>query len=109
MTLVHKSNLYYYDHQFSLGEVIKEIDKIHMYKASGLPVISRRIVKHAFSVIPEIIKHLFDCSIITGTFPKAWKQGTVIPLPKVANHQVPSELRPITLLIIPGKMLDWNA
>ena len=53
-----------------------------------------------------LIKHMFDCSIITGLFPKAWKQGTVIPIPKVVNHQVPSELRPITLFPLPGKMLQ---
>ena len=30
--------------QFSLGEVMKEIDEMHMYKASGMSKISSRIV-----------------------------------------------------------------
>ena len=91
---------------FSLEDVIRQINKIDIYKASGMPEISSRIVKHAFSVIPDRIQHLFNCSLRRGIFTKAWKHGTVIPIPKNHNPNSPSDLRPVTLLPIPGKMME---
>ena len=88
--------------------MIREINKIDIYKASGMPEISSYLIKHAFSNIPIVLQHLFNCSLRTGIFPKAWKQGTVIPIPKVSNPQSPSDLRPVTLLPIPGKMISCN-
>ena len=91
---------------FSLEDVIRQINKIDIYKASGMPEISSRIVKHAFSVIPDRIQHLFNCSLRRGIFTKAWKHGTVIPIPKIHNPNSPSDLRPVILLPIPGKMME---
>ena len=71
-----------------------------------MPEISSRIVKHAFSKIPDKIQHLFNCSLRRGIFPKAWKHGTVIPIQKIPNPHSPSDLRPVTLLPIPGKMME---
>ena len=60
---------------FSIDEVIKEINKIDIYKASGMPEISSRLVKDAFSIIPDTIQHLFNCSLNTGLFPKSLESG----------------------------------
>ena len=46
-------------------------------------------------------------SLKTGIFPDDWKHGTVIPIPKVANPQMVNDLRPITLLLLPGKIMEW--
>ena len=40
-----------------------------------------------------------------GIFPKDWKHGTVIPIPKVPNPQQVGDLRPVTLLPLPGKIM----
>ena len=48
---------------FSLDEVIREINKIDIYKASGMPEISSKLIKHAFSNIPIVLQHLFNCSL----------------------------------------------
>ena len=45
-------------------------------------------------------------SIISGIFPEAWKLATVIPLPKVNNPSGVSDYRPISLLPLPGKLLE---
>ena len=39
-------------------------------------------------------------------FPQSWKSATVIPLPKVAKIMGPEDLRPISLLPLPGKIVE---
>ena len=45
-------------------------------------------------------------SIRTCIFPDEWKRGTVIPLPKINNPKKVGDLRPITLLPIPSKIIE---
>ena len=45
-------------------------------------------------------------SIKEGQFPKEWKKGTVIPLPKITNAKEVGDLRPISLLPLPSKLLE---
>ena len=49
---------------------------------------------------------MINKSLKTGIFPEDWKHGTVIPIPKVANPQTVNDLRPITLLPLPGKIME---
>ena len=39
-------------------------------------------------------------------FPDKWKVATVTPIPKVTNATNPTDLRPISLLPIPGKLIE---
>ena len=50
--------------------------------------------------------HLYNISVHHSSFPDDWKIATVIPIPKVPNPDNPNELRPISLLPIPGKILE---
>ena len=43
---------------------------------------------------------------MSGKFPDDWKIATVIPLPKVDNPKTSSELRPMSLLPIIGKIME---
>ena len=49
---------------------------------------------------------LFNSDIETGFFPDKWKIATVTPIPKVQNATHPTNLRPISLLPVPGKLLE---
>ena len=44
--------------------------------------------------------------IDSGIFPDEWKIATVTPIPKVSNATDPSDLRPISLLPVVGKLLE---
>ena len=44
-----------------------------------------------------------------NTFPTAWKTSIVVPIPKVNNPKFASELRPISLIPLPGKILEHLA
>ena len=47
-----------------------------------------------------------NCSILIGVFPTAWKHAFVNPIPKVPNAKKVEKLRSISLLPIPGKILE---
>ena len=54
---------------------------------------------------PEIT-FLMNLSISTSTFPSAWKEALVIPIPKSGNLTQVKNYRPISLLPLPGKVLE---
>ena len=45
-------------------------------------------------------------SVETSIFPEAWKEALVIPIPKGGNLTLVQNYRPISLLPLPGKILD---
>ena len=91
---------------FTLEEVQREIKNINIYKSSGINNISSRILKDIWLINPNLLLNILNKAIHSGTFPKAWKHGTVIPIPKVPNPQQVNDLRPITLLPLPGKIME---
>lgn len=97
-------------HEFELTPVtsldlFKIIDQIDIYKSSGIRDINSRILKDAMLVMLEEFTYLFNVSIKTGKIPQDWKVATVIPIPKVPNPKFATDLRPISLLPLPGKLL----
>ena len=49
---------------------------------------------------------MFRNSINEGIFPIAWSNGTLVPIPKTGNLNSIKNWRPITLLPLPGKLLE---
>ena len=87
-------------------EVLKLIDTISIYKSSGLDNISSNVVKDFMSLANKQITFLYNMILDTGIFPDKWKIATVTPIPKVANATEATDLRPISLLPVPGKLLE---
>ena len=56
--------------------------------------------------IPHVFLHLYNLVKDTCIFPNSWKIATVIPLPKCNNPKNSSELRPVSLLPIVGKIIE---
>ena len=52
------------------------------------------------------IVYIFNLSLQTGIFPQKWKIATVVPLFKGAARDEVSNYRPISLLPLPGKILE---
>ena len=100
-----------YPKQFQLmrvntDDVINVIKNIDISKSSGIDYISSRFIKDAFLAIVEIITHLFNVSINSGCFPTEWKIATVVPIPKNGDPTDINNLRPISILPLPGKLLE---
>ena len=49
---------------------------------------------------------MYNLSLLHAHFPQAWKTTIVVPLPKTANPIAASDLRPISLIPLPGKILE---
>ena len=91
---------------FNLEELVKFITEISIYKSSGISDMSTRFFKDAMLYIPHVFLHLYNMVIGTGIFPDSWKIATVIPIPKCNNPNEPSELRPVSLLPLVGRILE---
>ena len=92
--------------QPTMSELKKEIGKINILKSSGIDHISSRVLKDAFGATPQILLHIMNLSIAFSKFPRKWKTATIIPIEKKPNPPSPSDFRPISLLPLPGKLLE---
>ena len=87
-------------------EVLKLIESISVNKSSGIDNVSSRVLKDFMVLSNREFTSLFNSIIVTGIFPDKWKIASVTPIPKVPNATNPSDLRPISLLPVPGKLLE---
>ena len=95
-----------YLHQPTILEISNWVKQIKTFKSSGLSKIASRIWKLLFERIPYLLAHMVETIFNTIVFPQSWKHATVIPLPKVPNITGPEDLRPISLLPLPGKIVE---
>ena len=86
--------------------MLKLIDSISIYKSSCIDNVSSRVLKDFLTLANRELTNLYNSILETGIFPDKWKIATVTPIPKVANATNPSDLRPISLLPVPGKLLE---
>ena len=79
---------------------------INTLKSSGIDEIASKLCKDAFLVLQDHITHLFNCSLRKGIFPNDWKTAKVIPLFKGGDKESVNNYRPVSLLPLPGKILE---
>lgn len=74
--------------------------------SSAIRGLSGRLLKDAMSIMLEEFSYLMNLSMHSGRVPQAWKIATVVPIPKTPNPKQVTDLRPILILPIPGKILE---
>ena len=87
-------------------EVYNLCKEINISKSSAIDTLSSKIIKDAFSVLVLQLVYLFNLSFIKNIFPTKWKIATVVPLYKGGSRLDVSNYRPISLLPLPGKILE---
>lgn len=87
-------------------EVTRVTNNIDIHKSSGIDNISSQVWKDVFSGLPAQTLHMFQKSINSHKFPISWKIATVIPLQKSGDKSDVNNLRPVSLLPLPGKMME---
>ena len=94
------------DMSTNLEEVVKLCKEIDPMKSSGIDKLSARICKDAFLVLADKLLHIFNCSLSLSIFPEKWKSAKVVPLYKGGERNDVSNYRPVSLLPLPGKLLE---
>ena len=92
--------------KFTRVEVEALIRKINTSKSSGTYLISSRLLKDSFLALSDKLTLLFNLSLQTNTFPSQWKKSVVVPIPKTGDPHKKENYRPISLLPLPGKILE---
>ena len=96
-------------HRFEIiGEeiLLKEINKISIYKSSGITDMPTYILKMSFQILIQQLLVIINKSIFTGYFPHKWRKAIVVPIPKVNTPEEIGDLRPIALTPLPGKIIE---
>lgn len=90
----------------SVTDVTKAVKEINIDKASGFSEVNSKLLKHALLCLVSTFTRLLNSCIEQRRFPELWKSATVVVIPKKGNSKLPSNLRPISLIPIPGKLLE---
>ena len=88
------------------GKIYALISEIDISKSSGIDYVSSRCLKDALLVLQTQIMYIMETSINTCIFPEKWKIATVVPLFKGGKKEDVSNYRPVSLLPVPGKILE---
>ena len=87
-------------------EVLKLIKDIDTTKASAVPNIASKILKPALIALIDQITFIFNLCLSQNIFPNEWKIASIVPLPKEGDLSKCTNYRPISLLPLPGKILE---
>ena len=92
-----------------VNEILNLCKNININKSSSIDHLSSEILRDAFLSIPLKIVELFNLSFNLGEIPKEWKIAKVTPLPKSGNSKDVSNLRPLSILPLPSKLIEKNS
>ena len=91
---------------FTHEEVLKVCNEINIWKSASIPDVKTMVLKDAFLDNIEKMLKIFNSSLEQSVFPNAWKLSTIVPLPKVKHPSTASDLRPVALTPLPGKLME---
>ena len=94
------------DMEVNEQEVISLSKEIEVTKASAIDHLSSKILKIAFVNLSKQLTFIFNLSFLTNSIPTDWKLSTVTPLPKEGDKTQCTNYRPISLLPLPGKIIE---
>ena len=92
--------------EISEVEFRNAMKSIDINKSSAVPNIRASVILDTYDIIFERILRLYNVSLNSLIFPNAWKISIVVPLPKVNNPETASDMRPISLIPLPGKIME---
>ena len=87
-------------------QIIKIIQEIKPNKAAGPDKLTAKLIKYCKYELLPIVKHIFQLSLNTCTFPSSWKIGEIVPVSKITVPKECNDLRPVTLTSLLSKCLE---
>ena len=94
------------DIRTNYDEVLKLCKEININKSSSIPNLSSEILRDAPIAIPWKVVELFNLSFELSEVPDEWKIAKVTPIPKAGKSNDVSNLRPVSLLPPPSKLIE---
>ena len=91
---------------FTPEELRKAMKLININKSSTINDIRASVIIDTYEIMFPRILHLYNQSLEQFKFPSAWKTSIVVPIPKVNTPKFASDFRPISLIPLPGKILE---
>lgn len=92
--------------EISASDVYAILNSMNPRKAPGPDLVSTKVLRMVHQIRPEIITDFVNYCFKTRTFPLILKTSSVITIPKKGNCSNLSNLRPISLLPILGKLIE---
>ena len=86
--------------------LLEEINKISIYKSSGISNLPTYISKTSFGILLPYLLVVINKSLFNGYFPLKWRKAIIISIPKVNIPEEIGDLRPIALTPLPGKIIE---
>ena len=74
--------------------------------AAGIDEFPPKLLKMAAPYLTQILTHLINSAFRNGDYPSKLKDGLVTPVPKVGDSTIPSNNRPITILLALSKIYE---
>jgi hypothetical protein len=56
--------------------------------------------------LADIVAHIFNCSLSSGTLPNQWLSAVITPVPKITNPVSLSDFRPISVTPILSRIIE---
>ena len=92
--------------QVTQTEVLRLSEQINTNKSSGINNINAQVVKDSLIALNKQFTNMINTSLSASKFPEDWKKANVVPIPKGGDPTEVGNYRPISLLPIPGKVLE---
>ena len=94
--------------EFSFEELRDAVKRLRKGKCPGPDLIEVEIIQRAWGRIHQELLRVMNGCLAWGIFPKRWKVGNVITIPKGPDRDrsSPKSYRPICLLSMVGKLLE---
>ena len=86
--------------------VLSILNKLSKSKATGLDMISARLIRECADPICVPICNIFNQSIRQGIFPDDWKCARVTPLFKLGDRNDVNNYRPISVISVVAKVFE---
>ena len=94
-------------HPFSLRELQRAAAKLKPGKAGGPDGIPPEVIRAAVVARPDTVLACMNYCLRTGQFPRKWKRGKLVLIPKPGKPPGdPGSFRPLCLLDSAGKLLE---
>ena len=90
----------------SKEDILATLLKTSEMKSSGMKDLNTKFLKDIMTILIDEVTHLYAMVVESEVFPVKWKIATVTPIPKVKNPRSCNELRPISILPLPGRIIE---